>query len=99
MRGSCTRRRTSNQPGRPGSEGQMNKFRTLLAVTLALATSGIASVTRAADGAVAPFLPPYILESIAKHGNAAQRAQAQRQMLQDRAFVPGAMSQLEAQRR
>ena len=77
----------------------MNKLRTLLAATLALATIGTAPVAHAADGAVAPFLPPYILESIAKHGNAAQRAQAQSQMLQDRAFVPGAMSQLEAQRR
>ena len=78
----------------------MNKLHTLLAATLALATIGTAPGARAADGtAAAPFLPPYILKSIAKHGNAAQRAQAQRQMLQDRAFVPGAMSQLEAQRR
>ena len=40
-----------------------------------------------------------MLEEIAKHGNAARRAQAQRQLLQDRAFLPGGEGQLDAERR
>jgi Zn-dependent metalloprotease len=70
----------------------------LLAAALTALTTTLGTAAWAAESSPS-FLPPYMLEAIAKNGNAAQRAQAQRQMLQERAFLPGGESQLDAARR
>lgn len=72
----------------------MNRFATLAAAIGLTVSAGAA--TAGEGGARTSFLPPYVTESIAKHGDAAQRMQAQRQLLRDRALLPGAEGQLSA---
>lgn len=69
-----------------------------LASTAALIVSAGAAAAGGGGGGTS-FLPPYVTESIARNGDAAQRAQAQRQLLRDRALLPGAEGQLGAQLR
>ncbi len=72
----------------------MKRFATLAAAIGLTVSAGAA--TAGEGGARTSFLPPYVTESIAKHGDAAQRVQAQRQLLRDRALLPGAEGQLGA---
>src|SRR4051794_4151362 len=69
----------------------MNKLRLLATTAVVVAALTTSALPTRADGPglPPPFLPPYIVESIAKNGSPAQRAQAQRQLLLDRALLPG----------